>query len=76
LKSFFTASLLMKIVTLLLLGYTFYLNIQQTQYLRQEVKVATIPEITSQLNTNILCSYTFTLFIGLLLIFVIKNIVF
>ena len=30
-------------------------------------------EITKQLNINILCSYVFTFFIGLLIIFVIKS---
>ena len=73
LSNFLTTSLLMKIVTLLILVYTIYLNNKQTQSLRQATSVINSENLKSQLNLNIICSYVFTLFIGLLIIFVIKS---
>ena len=73
LSTFFKTSLFMKIIALILLIYTFYLNIHQIQLLR-EVNVDSETElIKSQLNMNIICSYVFTVFIGLLIIFIIKS---
>jgi hypothetical protein len=63
----------MKIITTLMLTYTLYLNWQQTEYLRNSKQFKLNPEINSQLNINIWCSYIFTFFIGLLIIFVIKS---
>jgi hypothetical protein len=73
LSRFFIASILMRIVILLLLAYTIYLNSQQTNYLRDASKLKISNDISTQLNINILCSYIFTLFIGLLIIFVLKS---
>jgi hypothetical protein len=63
----------MKIVTLLVLSYTLYLNNEQTNYLRNASQLNLSKELDSQLTINIVCSYVFTLFIGLLIIFVIKS---
>lgn len=73
LSNFFIASTTMKVVTLLLLCYTIYLNMQQTEYLRNSSHSKLSQEVSSQLTINIVCSYIFTLFIGLLIIFVIKT---
>ena len=73
LSNFFLTSIFMKIVILILLGYTIYLNSQQTNYLRNASQLKLSNEISSQLNINIICSYVFTLFIGLLIIFVLKS---
>ena len=73
LSNFFTTSLLMKIITLLILIYTIYLNNKQTDSLRQASSVINSEKLSSQLNLNIICSYVFTIFIGLLIIFVIKS---
>ncbi len=73
LSSFFLTSLFMKIIIVILLGYTLYLNYNQTNYLRNANKLNVSSNISSQLNINIICSYIFTLFIGLLIIFVIKS---
>lgn len=73
LSNFFLTSIFMKIITVLLLCYTIYLNIQQTDYLRKANNLALSKEVSSQLNINIICSYIFTLFIGMLIIFVIKS---
>jgi len=73
LSNFFLTSIFMKIITLLILFYTLYLNYKQTEYLRNASQSKLSNELNSQLNVNIICSYVFTLFIGLLIIFVIKS---
>ena len=73
LSNFFITSTLMKIVVLIILAYTIYLNIIQTNYLKNATNVVNNDIILSQLNTNIMCSYIFTLFLGLLGIFVVKS---
>ena len=50
-----------------------YLNNKQTDLLKLANGSITSEQLRSQLNMNILCSYIFTLFIGLLIIFVIKS---
>ena len=73
LSSFVITSTFMKIIILIILGYTIYLNNHQTNILSLSKKSSNTPEIQSQLSTNIICSYVFTLFLGILLIFVIKS---
>lgn len=73
LSRFFITSIFMRIIILLLLAYTIYLNSQQTDYLRNATQMKLTNEISTQLNINIVCSYVFTLFIGLLIIFVLKS---
>lgn len=73
LSRFFITSVFMRIIILLLLAYTIYLNSEQTTYLRNAGQMKLTDEISAQLNINIICSYVFTLFIGLLVIFVLKS---
>ena len=73
LSNFFITSTLMKIVVLIILAYTIHLNMVQTNYLKNATNVANTDIVLSQLNTNIMCSYIFTLFLGLLGIFVVKS---
>jgi hypothetical protein len=73
LSNYFMTSTIMKIITLSLLFYTIYLNIYQTEYLRKASSSKVSDEVSNQLTINIICSYVFTLFIGLLIIFVIKS---
>lgn len=73
LSNFFKTSLFMKIIALLLLVYTLYLNIQQTNLLKMATQLTKSDPLKGQLSTNLICSYIFTLFIGLLAIFVIKS---
>lgn len=73
LSRFFVTSIFMRIIILLLLAYTIYLNAEQTNYLRNATQMKLTNEISTQLNINIICSYVFTLFIGLLIIFVLKS---
>jgi hypothetical protein len=71
----FLISPLMKIIIVIILGYTFYLNIKQIDILRKHSSSSTNndPEFTSQINSNIFTSYIFSLFIFLLIIFVIRR---
>ena len=71
LSNFFKTSMLMKLIILVLLLYTIYLNNEQTNSLRTASQLSQSEQVKSQLNMNILCSYVFTIFIGLLIIFVI-----
>jgi hypothetical protein len=73
LSNFFMTSMLMKIIALILLVYTIYLNSEQINSLRNASQVVKSEQVKSQLNMNIMCSYVFTAFIGLLIIFVIKS---
>ena len=73
LSSFLMTSLFVKILILIILGYTIYLNNHQSNLLSLSKKSSQSFEIQSQLSTNIICSYIFTLFLGILSIFVIKS---
>jgi hypothetical protein len=73
LSSFLMTSLFMKILILIILGYTIYLNNHQSNILSLSKNLSQTPEIQAQLSTNIICSYIFTLFLGILFIFVIKS---
>jgi hypothetical protein len=75
LSNFFKTSLFMKILSLILMGYIVFLNYKQTDLLRSASSVSDSIAIQSQLNTNILFSYIFTFFIGLLIIFVFKSVI-
>lgn len=73
LSNFFKTSIFMKLISLILLSYTLYLNNMQTNLLRTVNSSSNSPQVNSQINTNIICSYVFSLFIGLLIIFTIKS---
>jgi hypothetical protein len=73
LSSFLMTSLFVKILILIILGYTIYLNNHQTNVLNLSKNASQSFEIQSQLGTNIICSYIFTLFLGILFIFVIRS---
>jgi hypothetical protein len=73
LSSFLITSSIMKIIILIILGYTIYLNNHQTNILSLSKNSSQTPEIQSQISTNIICSYIFTLFLGILLVFVVKS---
>ena len=73
LSNFFKTSLFMKIIIIIILVYTIYINNNQTNLLRNAMSNVKSEQVKSQLYINIICSYIFTIFIGLLLIFVIKS---
>ena len=73
LNQFIKTSIFMKIIALIILVYTIYLNSKQTNLLRDASSKSITEQIKSQLTINILCSYVFTIFIGLLVIFIVKS---
>jgi len=73
LNSFLMTSIFVKILILIILGYAIYLNNHQTNILSQSKNASKSFEIQSQLGTNIICSYIFTLFLGILFIFVVRS---
>jgi hypothetical protein len=59
----------MKIIALLLMIYTIYLNYTQTNLLREASLYSKNENVKSQLNINIICSYIFYLPLRVLLAF-------
>ena len=79
LNNVFLLSPIMKIIIIIILGYTFYLNIKQINILRNKQQNQNgsndDPEFISQLNTNIFTGYIFCVFITLLIIFVTRELI-
>lgn len=73
LNNFVKTSAIMKVFTLIILGYTLYLSVHQNIFLQKNIN--TNPKIVSQVNTNVICSYIFTLFLLALFFFVVKDLV-
>ena len=73
LSNLIKTSAFMKIIIIFLLSYTIYLNIFQTNSLRVASNSSNSEQILTQLNMNIICSYIFTGFLGILTIFIIKS---
>lgn len=73
LSNFSKTSAFMKVIGLIVLFYTIYLNNTQTNHLKNANADNKSPQIKSQLQMNIICSYIFTLFLALLVFFVIKS---
>ena len=72
-NNLFIISLLMKIIVVVILCYIFYLNLKQINVLQNSHSKTNDPEVISQININTITSYIFSLFIGLLVIFVIRG---
>ena len=73
LSNLFVTSILMKLIAILILVYTIYLNTNQSFTLQNMDKDNKTKEYLSQLNINIICSYIFTLFLTLLLFYTLKS---
>jgi hypothetical protein len=73
LSNFFTTSLLMKFLALIILAYTIYLILLQTKNLKNVSNTNKSEAISSQINTNIICSYIFTFFLVILFFSIIKS---
>jgi len=73
LSNLIKTSAFMKLIIIGILSYTIYLNYIQTNSLRNANTKNKNEQFVSQLNMNIMCSYVFTLFLGLLTFFVIKS---
>lgn len=67
-------SILMKLIAVILLSYTIYLNYIQTNLLKQNQDSENISsQIQTQLNMNIICINVFIIFLFMLTIFLIKS---
>ena len=73
LSNFFKTSALMKLISIIIIIYIIYLNSLQINLLRNNSNRLIDEKIKTQLNSNIICSYIFTAFLALLIIFVIKS---
>ena len=73
LRSFHIISKIAKVIILIILGYTIYLNYYQTNTLRTGNTQNGNIEFSNQLNSNITVSYVFTLVLVLLFIIVLKS---
>jgi hypothetical protein len=73
LSNFYMTSMFMKLIALIMLIYTMHLNNQQIILLKNANQQINSEQVMKQLNLNILCSYVFTIFIGLLIIFLIRS---
>ena len=73
LKHFHFTSSFMKVIILLILGYTIYLNIIQTEKLRNSKSKGDSSAVQSQIRINSICGYLFTGLLGLLIIFIIRT---
>jgi hypothetical protein len=62
-----------KILILIILGYALLLNMSQLKNLNIQESNNISPQITSQIKMNIVGSYIFLLFLGLLFYFIIKS---
>ena len=75
LSNFFKTSLIMKSISLRIMVYIIYLSYNQLGILKSASLVTESESVRAQLNTNIMCSYVFIFFIGLLCIFTFKSII-
>jgi len=73
LSNIFLISPLMKILAATALVYAIYLNNQQIGLLSAAKNSTSAPQMVTQLNINLICSYTFTVFIGLLAFYTLKS---
>jgi len=74
LSNFFKTSLFMKLFALIILAYTIYLILIQINNLKGVTSTNKPEHITAQINTNIICSYIFTIFLVILFISLIITI--
>ena len=73
LRQYVKTSLLMKTITVGVLGYTVYLGVLQINVLKASSNSAS-EELISQLNMNIYSNYVFIVFICILLFLLVKRV--
>ena len=73
LSQFMLTSMIVKLIIICLLSYTIYLNYEQGKYMKILSQNSQSNEVQSQINMNIICNYVFSLFIGLMIIFVLRT---
>jgi hypothetical protein len=75
LNNLLLSSVLAKVVILILLGYTIYYNIKQTQQFANKfnISVSSSDNGWNIVNTNVLCSYIFSVFLVILFLSVLRT---
>jgi hypothetical protein len=69
-------SFFVKIIVLFLLGYTIFLSLLQSNVLKTYFLNNSSSSLNSPININLLFSYVFTLFLGILFLFILRNMIF
>ena len=73
LNTFFLSSLFGKGIIILLLGFTMYYNIQQTNIFATNFNISFFDNGWNTIKTNVLCSYIFTILLGFLLVSIVRT---
>lgn len=73
LNTFLLSSIFGKVIILALLGYTLYYNVSNTNKFSNNVDVNVTSGIRNAVKTNIICSYTFSFFLLVLMFSVIRK---
>ena len=66
-------SAFMKVIILILLFYTVKLNLEQIGVLRASVNNVSSQQVMQQINLNTICGYAFIVFVGVLILLIIKS---
>ena len=72
LNTFFLSSLFGKAVIVILLGFTMYYNVKQTNIFASNFNISFFDNGWNTIKTNLLCSYIFTLLLVFLTVSVLK----
>jgi hypothetical protein len=72
LNTFLISSMFGKVVVIILLGYTFYYNVRQTNKFHNNFKISLTSGEWNAIKTNVVCSYIFSAFLLVLLVSVLK----
>lgn len=73
LNKFLLASIFGKVIIILLLGFTIFYNIKQTNQFSQNFNVSLLSGEWSTIKTNVAYSYIFTVFLLVLMVTVLRN---
>jgi hypothetical protein len=72
LNIFFISSLFGKAIIIILLGFTMYYNIQQTNLFASNFNISFFENDWNTIKTNVLCSYVFTILLVFLTVSVLR----
>ena len=72
LNKFLLTSIFGKVIIILLLGFTIFYNIKQTNKFSQDFNVSLVSGDWSTIKTNVAYSYIFTVFLLILMVTVLK----
>lgn len=73
LSNLIKTSAFMKIIILIILFYTVKLNLEQIGVLRASINNISSQQVMHQITLNTICGYTFIVFVGLLILMILKS---